>query len=157
MLAAFAVIAAVQSAPALSAHWDVEDRRVVSSVISPCLSYVVSEGNTQPRWAAGWTLDPGQNWHVRPRSDNTEYRASMSISSSFAPTLRCSVTVPSGDLAGALAQLEAITLEDFSTRREGNEVRFYYREGPGVAPQFTMGARTNDNGSVSVWIATPGM
>lgn len=153
VILALAAFMTAQTVP--PTHWDAEDRRIVGSVIRPCLNQIMSD-ESRARWAAGWTLDPSMNFHVRPRSDNTEYRASMDIRNSFDTRLRCSVTVPAGDLAGATAQLDAMTVEGFTSRREGHDWGFY--ESPShTVPLFTLAARANPNGSVSVSIATYGM
>lgn len=150
---AFAAFATAVTTP--PTHWDAEDRRIVGSVIRPCLNKVLSN-ESAARWAAGWTADPSMNFRVRPRSDNTVYRASMNIRNSFDTRLRCSVTVPAGDMAGATAQLDAMTVEGFTSRKEGHDWGFY--ESPSdTVPLFTLAARANPDGSVSVSIATYGM
>jgi hypothetical protein len=151
------MIAVALSAPQTQTptHWDAEDRRIVGSVISPCLNKILSN-ESSARWATGWTLDPSMNFRVRPRSDNTVYSASMNIGTSFDTRLRCSVTVPAGDLSGAIAQLDAMTVEEFTSRREGNDWGFYRRPS-NIRPVFTLTARANPNGSVSISIATDGM
>lgn len=161
MLPALAFAAAVIVPQAASTpHWDLEDRRAVSSVISPCLTHMATGGNTQAKWSRDWPpFNPPRVGppRVRARSDGSQYQASMYIPYERRAYLRCSVTVPNGDLAGALLQLDALAVADFTMRREGNERRFYDTYGSKTEPEFTLGAQTTEDGGVMVWIASPSM
>lgn len=154
MLTLLAAAALQATAP----HWDVEDRRAVSSVISPCLTYILSgEGIIQS--LNGWSRDREQGrpqddfTAARGRSDGAVYRASVDYEGAAFQRLRCSVVVPSGDLAGAIAQLDAVNPEGFTRQREGDEWRFH--DADGTQLRFILGARVAPDGTVRVWAATP--
>lgn len=155
MLTILVAAAAMQAA---QPHWDLEDRSAVSSVISPCLTFILSgEGVIQS--LNGWTRDrvPGRRQDdftaVRTRADGSVYRASVDYEGAAFQRLRCSVSVPSGDMAGAVAQLDAVRPEGFTRQREGDEWRFHNADGTQL--RFILGTRAAPDGTVRVWAATP--
>lgn len=133
--------------------WDAQDRRAVASVLQRCNAHIL--GMSFHHRLVGWSEAPEMSTptaavSTRSRDDGIRYLAEVVTEGDW--RLSCSVTVPAGDLAGAIADLEKGLPSGVRVERRGDEFLFFRERDSSKIPFLTWGVRQGV-GAVTVWVS----